>query len=266
MHKKVHVRKIAVLYPVIYILLFVLSSCQPGQPADNHVNTPSFQKTAILSPTTTPILTDPAPTITTTPLPALSIPVFTGAPPNLDGDIDPGEWDQATSEFFADGSELLLMRTGDMLYLAIRANTAQMIVGNVYLQREDKISIMHASAALGTAIYAREDQSWMQVQNFTWRCRAAGFNEEAIAEREEFLQEEGWLANNSRMGNFNELEYQIEIGTGITALAVVLLQEQDPHPYPAGLDDDSVQLFSGGIPEEMRFSTNLWAPITISTN
>jgi hypothetical protein len=259
-------RKITVLIPVIYILLFVLTSCQPVQSAENDINTPTIQRTPHLSSTNTPALAPPTPTITATRLPTISIPEITGLPPNLDGDIDPGEWDQATSEFFADGSELLLMQTGDILYIAIRASTQQMIVGNIYLQRGDQISIMHASAALGTAIYAREDQSWMQTQNFNWRCRAVGFNEEAISERDAFLQEEGWLANNSRMGNFNELEYQIKIGNGITALAVVFLQNQNPHPYPAGLDDDSVQLFSGGIPEEMRFSTELWAPITLSSN
>jgi hypothetical protein len=63
-----------------------------------------------------------------------------------------GEWDGAVVETFSDGSQLFLVHCDGYLYLAIRANTPEMIVGNVFVERGDEIAILHSSAALGTAL------------------------------------------------------------------------------------------------------------------
>ena len=249
------------------ICLVLLAGCQPMQSAALEENTPiPLIPTSTAVPTSTPTVEIPTPTQAPEPPPIITIPELTDPAPEINGTISPGEWEQARVETFADGSELMLMHTRDFLYLAIRASTPQMIVGNVYIQRENEVSILHASAALGTAIYHKGDQAWEQTQDFTWQCRDAGFGDEAMAKRAEFLQLEGWLASITRLGRFNEMEYQIEVGEGITTLAVVFLQNHEANPYPVTLADDCVQLFSGGIPEEMRFSTGLWVPISLSTD
>jgi hypothetical protein len=187
--------------------------------------------------------------------------VLQGSSPTLDGTLSPGEWDNATVETFADGSELLLMHAGGYLYLGIRANTTEMIVGNVFIQRGDEITIFHSSAALGTAIYQKGEDHWHQVQDFTWQCRDASDSDIAQAERDAFLQQEGWVAANSRMGTPEELEYRIEIAEDALRLAVNFIRGSNPNekiPWPAGLDDDCIKPTPGGLPPEMQFSPELW--------
>jgi hypothetical protein len=95
------------------------------------------------------------------------IPVPQGKPIAIDGTISPGEWDNAGVETFSDNSELLLMHSEGYLYLGIRANTPEMIAGNIFIDRGDEIAILHSSAALGTALYERGIDSWQQTQGFS---------------------------------------------------------------------------------------------------
>jgi len=198
--------------------------------------------------------------------PLTSVNVPHGSPVFLDGTISPGEWDDAVVESFADGSELLLMYADDYLYLGIRAKSPEMIAGNVFIQRGDEISIMHSSAALGTAIFQRGNDIWQQTQDFIWQCRSTSQSDTAQAERDAFLQQEGWVALNSYMGTPNELEYQIEISEQTIHMAVVYIKASPPYekiPWPAGLDDDSILPTQGGLPPEMQFSPNLWGIIAM---
>jgi formylglycine-generating enzyme required for sulfatase activity len=188
-----------------------------------------------------------------------------GKPSALDGTLSPGEWDSARVETFADGSELYLMRDLEFLYLAIRANEAGTIAGNVFIQRGDEISILHSSAALGTAVYQRAESGWGRVRDFTWRCRGTGDSDSARAERAEFLQDEGWLAANGRMGTPNELEYQIRIPDQDFRLAAVYIKSVPPYekvPWPAGLDDDCIQPTPDGLPDVLMFLPEKWIPLS----
>lgn len=136
-----------------------------------------------------------------------SAPPFT--PPVIDGRLSPAEWDAAREEAFNGGSQLFMMSDGKYLYLGIRANFAGMLMGNVFIQQGDEISILHISAALGTAIYTRGAEKWQLQQGFTWQCREDSDSPAAMAKREAFLQQEGWLGSISYRGTPEELEYQI---------------------------------------------------------
>ena len=165
--------------------------------------------------TSLPVTSDTAPPVLPTETHALStdrstIPVPQGESPVIDGTMSPGEWENAAVETFADGSALLLMCSGGYLYLGIQATMPGMIVGNVFVDRGDEVTILHSSAALGTALYQKGEASWQQTQGFVWRCRKTDDGEAAQAERDAFLKEEHWVASNSRMGSPNELEYQID--------------------------------------------------------
>jgi len=113
--------------------------------------------------------------------------------------------------------------------LAIRANTTEMIVGNIFINRSDEIVILHASAALGTAIYKKGANDWQKIQGFTWHCRDTGNSDAAQVERSAFLQQEHWLTANSRMGSPEELEYQIELTGEILRLAVTFIKASNPN-------------------------------------
>jgi hypothetical protein len=169
-------------------------------------------------------------------------------------------------ETFADGSELLLMYDQGYLYLGIRSNTPEMIVGNIFVNEGEEIRILHTSAALGTAAYQRDAESWQQTQAFNWRCRRTDKSDAAQAERDAFLQDEGWVSINSRMGTPNELEYKIQGSGEPIRLAANLLRSSAPDvkiAWPPDLDDDCIRPTPGGLPAAMQFSTDQWAAIEL---
>lgn len=182
--------------------------------------------------------------------------------PVIDGTIGAEEWQGARRDFFADGSELFLLRFADDLYIGIRANTPGMIVGNIFIHSSDRITIHHASAALGTAVYQQEGDAWRLVKDFSWRCRRFDNGKEAQAEREAFWDEEHWIAANSRMGTPHELEYRIGVPDEPIHLAANFLRAADPTvkvPWPADFSDDTIKPTPGGLPQTLRFAPEKWA-------
>ncbi|MCJ7716369.1 MAG: formylglycine-generating enzyme family protein [Anaerolineales bacterium] len=189
------------------------------------------------------------------------IEVPSGDPPLIDGSLAPGEWDQSTTVFFADGSELKLIKAKGYLYLGVNAIGGEMVGANIFLQQGDTVKIVHTSAALGTAFFEYIEESWQLIQDFSWRCRNTGDSDADKEERVLFLEQEGWLAANSRMGNPNELEYQILITGQTQILAVSILRSSDPNlkiPWPANLEDDCIKPTPGGLPDTLYFSTEEW--------
>lgn len=215
-------------------------------------------------PTTTPTHLSIA-TVTESPhLPvsaSLSITVPNGDPPTLDGKISPGEWGNARQEFFSDGSELLMLHHDGYLYLAIKANNPELIVGNIFVDHAGQVRILHSSAALGTAVYEKGADGWNQTQAFSWQCRATDDGSSAQAEREAFLKKENWLASNSRMGLPQELEYGIATKDSALRLAVTFTRISDTRTrpfWPGYLSDDSVKSPLGEYPLTMQFSPTTW--------
>ena len=141
-----------------------------------------------------------------------------GKPQAIDGTLSPGEWDDAAKDAFSDGSELFLMYSEGYLYLGIRANTPEMIAGNVFVAYDDRVEILHVSAALATAVYRQDADRWLMAKGFKWCCRSTVENAAAQDERSNFLRDEHWVAANSRIGAPNELEYQIEVTGQVLSL------------------------------------------------
>lgn len=154
------------------------------------------------------------------------------------------------------------MRMGNYLFLGIQSNTSEMIGANVYVESDGQIMILHTSAALGTAVYQQGIDSWQQIQDFDWQCRDTSNSESAQAERAAYLQENHWVAANSRMGKPNELEYQIEAAGTEQHIAVSVFRSSVPDErsfWPATLDDDSIKPTPDGLREELYFSPEQWA-------
>jgi len=214
----------------------------------------------------------PAPTATeipASPTPAgLVISVPNGSPPTLDGTMSADEWSDAKRELLFDGSELLMKHHEGYLYLGIRANAPGMIVGNIFVNHGDRVSILHSSAALGTAIYEKSADGFQQTQDFVWRCRSASNSPSAQAERDAFLQQEGWVADNSHMGTPQELEYKIVMPNGTLRLVVTFTPASDVSVriyWPPGLANDSIEPPQGEFPTTMQFSPSRWATVTADT-
>ncbi len=181
--------------------------------------------------------------------------------PVIDGVLQSGEWDQADLYYFEDGSELYLLNSGNHLYLAIKAISAEMISANVFISSEERINILHTSAALGTTIYQPEGDTWQRTRDFEWCCRSKVDNASARAVRETFYHTENWLGINSFNGNENELEYKISLSGSEVYLAVNFLrvdQLEDKYVWPVGISDGPAQPTIGGFPDTLDFSPENW--------
>jgi hypothetical protein len=230
------------------LFFFIPGACQGEQ-----------QATSEPCPFSTPGATVPA---TRPPGEPLLVPP--GRPPVIDGTIEPAEWVCAVSETFADGSELLLMHDDGYLYLAVRAAGPEMIISNVHLEQAGEVSVLHVSTALGTAAYQSTAGEWIQVRDYEWCCRGSQDDDDAAADRQALLQEDGWLAANSRLGEPNEAEYQIAIPDGPLRLAVVFMRVPQPNvciPWPAGLIDDCIAPGAAGFLRHAHFSPESWAAV-----
>jgi formylglycine-generating enzyme required for sulfatase activity len=189
-----------------------------------------------------------------------------GAPPVLDGVLAPGEWDGAMQDRLSDDSQLFLMKDGDFLYVGLRTNSTGSGVGSLCVDHGDKVAILHSSAALGKAVYENTQGGWQKVRDFQWRCRSTGSSPSAQAERNAFLEEEGWLASNGRMGLPQEVEYQIALPKGSVRLAIAYLGPPDFDSviwWPPDLEDDcrNPRMLQGPIPGDAHFSPETWTSI-----
>jgi hypothetical protein len=226
---------------------------------------PSPAATSGLASATSPAETEVAPSAAD----GLTIQVPAVAPPSLDGVLGLDEWAGAYQDELSDGGELYLMHDGDYLYLGLRASGAGSGVGSVCVVRGDEVMILHSSAALGTAVYEKGETGWQQTQGFSWRCRSTSDAPSAQEERDRFLQEEGWLANNGRMGAPGEVEYRIAMPEGSLRLAVTHIGPPDFQAvarWPPDLDDDcgNVQMLQGPIPEQAQFTPETWITIGLA--
>jgi len=187
-----------------------------------------------------------------------------GDAPVLDGVLAPGEWDSARVETFSDGSELFLLFSAGSLYIGVRGSKPETTAGNVFLDRGNEIAILHSSAALGTAVYARAGGAWERTQDFDWRCRATDDGPAAVRERGAFFEAERWLAANARRGTPNELEFRIEANVPVLRLAINLIRSSNIYVkviWPAGLDDDTTRPTPGRMPARLAFDPAGWATI-----
>jgi hypothetical protein len=202
------------------------------------------------------------------PVPApdqLVIDVPEGTAPTLDGTISPDEWTGALGARLSGGGTLLLQHDGEFLYLGIRGSTYD-LGGTVFLDRGGEVAVLHASGALGTAVYEEGAGVWTRTKGFQWSCRETDASAAAQQARDEFLQREGWVASNGLMGEPEHLEYKIALSGATLRLAVGLLEApdySDVHLWPAWLEDAcaDAQLLRGPIPESARFSPETWMTI-----
>ena len=184
--------------------------------------------------------------------------------PTIDGIINDQEWQNATVHHFQDGSEVYLIVSGGHLFLAIRSVGGGMIAGNVFLGERDQISILHTSAALGTALYQKDGDKYRKIEDFSWCCRSKTDNEASRLAREEFFTKEGWLGANSFLGTENELEYRISLAGQPEKIAVNFIHadgEEDKQVWPVDLEDGVSLPSSGGFPDLIEFSIEEWISV-----
>lgn len=185
-------------------------------------------------------------------------------PPRIDGVLTPEEWRSARREALTGGGEVLLVSAGDWLYVGVRGEGRG--IASLCLAAGDRVDILHASAALGTATYRLRDGEWSLERGFRWEVRDSPTAGPASrAESDEFLESHGWLGNSNRQGAPIR-EFKIKrpvsggwrLGVNFLALEPVKIAS-----WPAKMTDDCalVRLAQGDPPAKARFAPERWAKI-----
>lgn len=230
----------------------------------------SSAETTIATSTTAPTTTSTAPattgatttTTTTTTLPSTTtappspdrtLPVPEHAAPAIDGVIVDGEWDGATETTLTDGSSLVLMRSNETLYVALRGHSLGAV--NLAIATTDVVWILHSSAALGSVLYSEADEAWTLIHDFDWCCRGA--NNEAA--RLALLENEGWQANIGFAGDPGTVEYEVTLPWSDAAVAVSY-QTEDTEPafLPTDLTTEAKADLIGPFTDARRFHLGEW--------
>jgi hypothetical protein len=182
------------------------------------------------------------------------------SPPTIDGVIGPKEWSSAQREKLTGGGEVLLLRAGADLYVAVigaKPGYPSLCVGDFR-----HVEVLHASAALGSVSYTRTGASWLRGKPFEWRVRDKPRAAAALlADRESFLAEYGWLSTASRAGAPTR-EFRIKLGPERRFLSVVFLSSDTKETayWPASMSDGcrDLGLLRGDAPEAFQLDPSQW--------
>ena len=191
---------------------------------------------------------------------ATIIEVPSGNPVSIDGSLLENEWEAALKIDLENDAELWLSTSTDYLFLGLRSPA--MSYGSICLAQGDQISILHSSAALGTAIYEKGEAGWVLTRDFSWCCRSYAPHSESDAH----FETEGWIASTGGMGLQNEMEYQISLDKSALTLAVVFQDvsgQSTVYWWPENLEDGCLDLVKAGgtLPESLQFSPETWMRI-----
>ncbi|MEQ1891507.1 MAG: hypothetical protein ABL998_03100 [Planctomycetota bacterium] len=188
-----------------------------------------------------------------------------GPPIELDGKLGEAEWQGALRQELTGGGELFLRHDGKLVYLGLRGPKPGWT--HVYLGGEDEVRVLHASAALGTATYQKDDLgAWQPTRAFpardAWKLRSAELTPQMKVAREEHLIAERWVASNTSMGA-RECEFVLDrrLFSPSTRLALAYVSNPTaPSYWPARLADDcrKRELVTGTTPPDLAFAPETW--------
>jgi hypothetical protein len=188
-----------------------------------------------------------------------------GNPITIDGKLSDEEWKGAWRQEF-NGGEIRLMQEGAHLLVGLKGLKDSW--SHVYVSDGEDVYVLHASAALGAAIYRPSAGGlWQPIQTFKWEMRDPSQSSEASAARASYLSSHGWVANTGRMGNPGEFEFKLagKFRQGGTMSLAVLLADNPKSPrfWPQTLADDCLkeELIFGQTPEGLKFKRESWAKI-----
>ena len=216
--------------------------------------------TATMQPTATSLPPTDAPAVE-----MLELGVPAGSEANIDGAMAADEWQPALQVDLDDENHLFLMHAGGYLFLGMRGKPEPVV--SICIDQGDQVTILHSSAAIGTAVYQLGDGAWELVREFEWCCRQTADSPQAQEALSKHLQEENWVANNGLRGVPEEVEFQIAMPGDSLRLAVNAIgppSYRSVISWPDGLGDDCSRLsmVTGPIPEQAQFSQEEWVTLS----
>jgi len=182
----------------------------------------------------------------------------------LDGKLSAEEWKGALKQELKGGGEVWLMHDGNQLLVGLRAPAEGW--GHLYLTLGKQVHVLHASAALGKAVYQPDEAGlWQPVQSFKWELRDQTQSNDALVTRAAYLEANGWIASTNRMGTPCELEFKVSAryrqGREMKLAVMCASDAKQPRFWPRTLSDDSLKetLVYGDTPAGLNFVPAQWA-------
>ncbi len=131
----------------------------------------------------------------------------------IDGSISWLEDPDKKMEEVARGENYLIKEYEDLYYIGIRTNTVT--IGNIYYLDDDKVVVMHASAALGAIGFLKSaDGQWApEAPKFVWTHRDPAYISEDdqtdYIPFEDYYRTFDWVANTITAGSSREMEFVV---------------------------------------------------------
>jgi hypothetical protein len=188
----------------------------------------------------------------------------------IDGNVGVAEWAAARLEGSSPSSlRVRLQHDGAALYVAVESPADGFT--SLCLGTSDRVQILHASAALGAVDYRRTGGPWAPDQAlFTYGMRDPSMTDTAIAQRQAYYTQNGWVASTARMGGNRVQEFKIDMTRIATRLAVAYYVTADTGsvltwPDSMSVNDGcaSLPLVRGTVTGGLTFDPSRWAPISL---
>lgn len=203
--------------------------------------------------------------------PHIDVPYATGSP-HIDGQMIADEWINAHVAILPDSSEIFFIHDSQYLHIALRFQKRG--IGSLCVRKNDRVRILHASAALGTAVYTQNGDAWQLEESFRFEKQEGDSSGSVKQKRADFLMNHGWVASTVSMGGDETetfLEYKIRLDLFDSVrpklgVAGMLLESNQKFIHlPAKLNDgcSSPELIRGFPPEQGQFNTSGWLSLTI---
>ncbi len=191
-------------------------------------------------------------------------------PAVIDGRADVTEWAAARREGSSpSGLQVRLQHDGSALYIAIESPADGFT--SLCLGTNDRVQILHASAALGAVDFRRTGGTWAPDQgSFVHGMRDPSLTDVAIAQRQAYFSQNGWAASTARMGGGRVQEFKIDMKRIATRLAVAYYVTTGPgavmtwpDSMPATDGCAALPLVRGDVVSGLTFDPSRWAPISL---
>lgn len=125
----------------------------------------------------------------------------------LDGTLTKEEVEALNSKVETEYVTVYSKKEGDLISIAVKS--APHFVASVCLSNSDAVLVLHASSALGQLRYVPKNGSWDPVGKFVWEVRDTSMEPEAIRQRIDYFNKNGWVANTTPMGTAGETEFLV---------------------------------------------------------
>jgi hypothetical protein len=128
-----------------------------------------------------------------------------------------------------------------------------------------KVEILHASAALGSAVYRRSNTKWTREKSFDWRVRDRDVSPTAVThEHATFEKQLRWVSTSSRFGSpVREFKVLLDPTRRSVGVAFLATDNMAVSHWPAQADNAcrDLDLLKGNPATSLPFDPSTWNPI-----